>query len=62
MIIVIDNEDRKNEDDLAMAVDMITPEAINFTATHGNGLSCLAMSGAEQQWARRHGLHCSCEE
>jgi hypothetical protein len=45
MIIVIDNEDRKNEDDLAMAVDMITPEAINFTATHGRGLSCLAMTG-----------------
>jgi 3,4-dihydroxy-2-butanone 4-phosphate synthase len=45
MIIVIDNEDRKNEDDLAMAVDMITPEAINFMATHGRGLSCLAKTG-----------------
>jgi 3,4-dihydroxy 2-butanone 4-phosphate synthase / GTP cyclohydrolase II len=45
MIVVIDDEDRENEGDLAMAVDMITPEAINFMATHGRGLICLAMTG-----------------
>jgi 3,4-dihydroxy 2-butanone 4-phosphate synthase/GTP cyclohydrolase II len=45
MIVVIDDEDRENEGDLIMAADMITPEAINFMATHGRGLICLAMTG-----------------
>src|ERR1700732_3736688 len=45
MIVVIDDEDRENEGDLTMAADMITPEAINFMATHGRGLICLAMTG-----------------
>src|SRR4029079_16872707 len=42
MIVVIDDEDRENEGDLTMAAEMITPEAINFMATHGKGLICLA--------------------
>ncbi len=46
MIVVIDDEDRENEGDLTMAAEMITPEAINFMATHGRGLICLAMTGA----------------
>jgi len=45
MIVVIDDEDRENEGDLTMAAQMITPEAINFMATHGRGLICLAMTG-----------------
>ena len=45
MIIVVDDEDRENEGDLTMAAEMITPEAINFMATHGRGLICLAMTG-----------------
>jgi 3,4-dihydroxy-2-butanone 4-phosphate synthase len=45
MIVVIDDEDRENEGDLTMAAGMITPEAINFMATHGRGLICLAMTG-----------------
>jgi len=45
MIIVIDDEDRENEGDLTMAAEMITPEAINFMASHGRGLICLAMTG-----------------
>jgi 3,4-dihydroxy 2-butanone 4-phosphate synthase/GTP cyclohydrolase II len=45
MIVVTDDEDRENEGDLIMAADMITPEAINFMATHGRGLICLAMTG-----------------
>ena len=45
MIVVVDDEDRENEGDLVMAADMITPEAINFMATHGRGLICLAMTG-----------------
>src|SRR5436305_3558846 len=45
MIVVVDDEDRENEGDLTMAAEMITPEAVNFMATHGRGLICLAMTG-----------------
>jgi len=45
MIVVVDDEDRENEGDLVMAAEMITPAAINFMATHGRGLICLAMTG-----------------
>jgi 3,4-dihydroxy-2-butanone 4-phosphate synthase/GTP cyclohydrolase II len=44
MIVVVDDEDRENEGDLTMAAEMITPDAINFMATHGRGLICLAMT------------------
>ena len=46
VIVVVDDEDRENEGDLMMAAEMITPEAINFMATHGRGLICLALTGA----------------
>jgi 3,4-dihydroxy-2-butanone 4-phosphate synthase/GTP cyclohydrolase II len=45
MVVVVDDEDRENEGDLTMAAEMITPDAINFMATHGRGLICLAMTG-----------------
>jgi 3,4-dihydroxy-2-butanone 4-phosphate synthase/GTP cyclohydrolase II len=45
MIVVVDDKERENEGDLMMAADAITPEAINFMATHGRGLICLAMTG-----------------
>jgi len=45
MVVVVDDEDRENEGDLTIAAEMITPEAINFMATHGRGLICLAMIG-----------------
>jgi 3,4-dihydroxy-2-butanone 4-phosphate synthase/GTP cyclohydrolase II len=45
MIVVADDEDRENEGDLLMAAETITPEAVNFMATHGRGLICLAMTG-----------------
>jgi 3,4-dihydroxy-2-butanone 4-phosphate synthase/GTP cyclohydrolase II len=45
MVVVIDDEDRENEGDLTMAAEHVTPEAINFMATHGRGLICLAMTG-----------------
>ena len=45
MIIVVDDEDRENEGDLTLAAEKVTPEAINFMATHGRGLICLAMTG-----------------
>jgi 3,4-dihydroxy-2-butanone 4-phosphate synthase/GTP cyclohydrolase II len=44
MIVVVDDEERENEGDLTIAAEMITPEAINFMATHGRGLICLAMT------------------
>ena len=44
MVIVCDDEDRENEGDLTMAAQFVTPEAINFMATHGRGLICLALS------------------
>ena len=40
IIIVVDDEDRENEGDFIMAAEMITPEAVNFLATHGRGLIC----------------------
>ncbi len=43
MIILADDEDRENEGDLVMAAEWVTPEAINFMATHGRGLICLAL-------------------
>jgi 3,4-dihydroxy 2-butanone 4-phosphate synthase / GTP cyclohydrolase II len=45
MIVVCDAEDRENEGDLTMAAQFVTPEAINFMATHGRGLICLALTG-----------------
>ncbi|MCB2215082.1 bifunctional 3,4-dihydroxy-2-butanone-4-phosphate synthase/GTP cyclohydrolase II [Desulfofustis glycolicus] len=44
MIILVDDEDRENEGDLCMAAEAVTPEAINFMATHGRGLICLTLS------------------
>jgi 3,4-dihydroxy 2-butanone 4-phosphate synthase/GTP cyclohydrolase II len=45
IIIIVDDEDRENEGDLMVAAEKVTPEAINFMATHGRGLICLAMTG-----------------
>jgi len=44
MIIILDDEDRENEGDLACAAELVTPEIVNFMATHGRGLICLPMS------------------
>src|SRR5467141_2628306 len=45
MVIIVDDEDRENEGDLMVAAEKVTPEAINFMATFGRGLICLAMTG-----------------
>lgn len=39
-IIVVDDEDRENEGDFVCAAEKVTPEIINFMATHGRGLIC----------------------
>ena len=44
-LIIIDDEDRENEGDLAMAAEKITADAINFMAQHGRGLICLPIIG-----------------
>lgn len=45
MVILVDDEDRENEGDLVIAAEKITPEAINFMATHARGLICLSLGG-----------------
>ena len=45
MLVVIDDEDRENEGDLIIAADKVTPEAVNFMATHAKGLICTPMEG-----------------
>lgn len=45
MIILTDDEDRENEGDLVTAGQFITPEKVNFMATYGRGLICVALSG-----------------
>jgi 3,4-dihydroxy 2-butanone 4-phosphate synthase/GTP cyclohydrolase II len=44
-VVIVDDESRENEGDLAMAAEKITPEAINFMAKHGRGLICLPIIG-----------------
>jgi 3,4-dihydroxy 2-butanone 4-phosphate synthase/GTP cyclohydrolase II len=44
MFILVDEEDRENEGDLVIPAQMATPDAINFMATHGRGLICLALT------------------
>src|SRR5713101_531782 len=44
MIVLVDDEDRENEGDLAMAAEKITPEAINFMAKYARGLICMPLT------------------
>ena len=44
MVVIVDDEDRENEGDLTLAASLVTPESINFMATHGRGLICLALA------------------
>src|SRR5713226_4110722 len=44
MIVLADAEDRENEGDLVLAADFVTPDAINFMATHARGLICLTLT------------------
>src|SRR5919199_3943611 len=44
MVVVCDSPDRENEGDLTMAAQFVTPDAVNFMATHGRGLICLALT------------------
>ena len=44
-VIIVDDEDRENEGDLAIAADRVSPEAINLMATHARGLVCVSSEG-----------------
>lgn len=44
MIIIVDDEDRENEGDLVCAAEKITPDIVNFMATHARGLICLPLT------------------
>jgi len=44
IIIVVDDENRENEGDFVAAAEMVTPEMINFMATHGRGLICAPLT------------------
>ena len=45
MVIIADDEDRENEGDLVMAASAVTADHVNFMATHGRGLICVALTG-----------------
>jgi 3,4-dihydroxy 2-butanone 4-phosphate synthase/GTP cyclohydrolase II len=45
MVIVVDDADRENEGDFVMAAEAVTPDAVNFMATHGRGIICLPVEG-----------------
>jgi len=44
-VIIVDDEDRENEGDLALAAEKVSAQAINFMAKHGRGLICLPATG-----------------
>lgn len=44
IVIVVDDENRENEGDFIVAAEHITPEIVNFMATHGRGLMCVALT------------------
>src|SRR5262247_4174576 len=46
MVVLMDDEDRENEGDLCVAAERVTAEHINFMATYGRGLICLALTEA----------------
>jgi 3,4-dihydroxy 2-butanone 4-phosphate synthase/GTP cyclohydrolase II len=47
ILILVDDEDRENEGDLVIAAEKVTPEAINFMATHARGLICLSLTARQ---------------
>ena len=52
MVIIVDDEDRENEGDLAMAAELVTPDAINFMSVEGRGLICAPLTESRLQELR----------
>ena len=46
MLVVVDDEDRENEGDIIVAAETLTPEHMNFMATHARGLICTPIVGS----------------
>jgi 3,4-dihydroxy 2-butanone 4-phosphate synthase / GTP cyclohydrolase II len=64
IVIVVDDDDRENEGDFICAAEVVTPEIINFMATHGRGLICCSLQedrceelGLELMVGRNTALH-----
>src|SRR6185503_16057929 len=53
IVILVDDEDRENEGDLVFAADFVSPDKVNFLATHGRGLVCMPIT---EEHAARLGL------
>jgi 3,4-dihydroxy 2-butanone 4-phosphate synthase/GTP cyclohydrolase II len=49
VVIVVDDENRENEGDFIAAAEMVTPEMINFMATHGRGLICAPITETRRE-------------
>src|SRR3954462_1960782 len=49
IVILVDDEDRENEGDLVFAADFVSPEKVNFLATHGRGLVCMPITEAHAE-------------
>lgn len=58
MVIVTDDEDRENEGDLVCAAEKVTPQVVNFMATHGKGLICAPVT---EERAKALGLNAMVE-
>src|SRR5205823_6897093 len=52
ILVVVDEEDRENEGDLTLAAEKVTPQIINFMATHGRGLICIAVTAEQCDYLR----------
>jgi 3,4-dihydroxy 2-butanone 4-phosphate synthase/GTP cyclohydrolase II len=52
ILVVVDDEDRENEGDLTIAAEKVTPEIVNFMATHGRGLICLPLTAERCDYLR----------
>src|SRR5438874_9532961 len=52
ILVVVDDEDRENEGDLTIAAERVSPEIINFMATHGRGLICLPLTAERCDYLR----------
>jgi 3,4-dihydroxy 2-butanone 4-phosphate synthase / GTP cyclohydrolase II len=56
VIIVVDDEGRENEGDFLAAADKVTPEMINFMATHGKGLICVPLTESRCKELELHAM------
>ena len=54
MIVLVDAEDRENEGDLVCAAEAVTPEIVNFMATHGRGMICMPLTGRRCEELKLH--------